>query len=295
MLICGSGIEIFSPLLSQLPKNITYIGNTIDTIGKIKNPQQFFSLLSQHNLPYPITSFIPPKTDKNWLFKKELGFGGSHIIPLDHRSSDKDGYFQHCIIGESGSVLFFSNGQNSQLVSINKQTVCNHKTTPFQLAAIETPFAISSKNLQLLQTAINIISQETNLRGLNSLDFIIDDNDQLFILEINPRPSASCELVNDELLFVHHLKACLGTLPKRTWTTSAHSAGLYYLYAPQTLTVPSNMDWPQQSHDLPSAGTLIERHQPICTLIISGIDNEHCRQQQRSLSQKIIQQLVINS
>lgn len=137
MLICGSGIEIFSPLLSQLPKNITYIGNTIDTIGKIKNPQQFFSLLSQHNLPYPITSFIPPKTDKNWLFKKELGFGGSHIIPLDHRSSDKDGYFQHCIIGESGSVLFFPMARIHSLFQSTNRLFAIIKLHPFSLRLLK--------------------------------------------------------------------------------------------------------------------------------------------------------------
>lgn len=292
LLVCGSGIEKFFSILSQLPDNINYIGNNSDTIEKIKTPQLFFSLLSQHDLPYPTTQFFQPDKSEGWLFKENVGLGGTHITLLDKEYADKEGYFQWHITGNSGSILFLADGDKTQLVSINKQLLSASKTQPFQLAAIETPLKISQEHHQLLDTAINAITQETGLLGLNSLDFIIDENDQLFILEINPRPSASSELVENELLFQQHIQACQGKLPNHRPPTCSHYAGLYYLYAPHKLTIPATMTWPIQSHDIPQQGTSIAAGQPICTIVVSAANIELCQQKQQLLSTEIMQQLT---
>jgi len=291
LLVCGGGIEKTFPILSQLPTNIKCIGNNSNTIKKIKTPEQFFSLLSQHDLPYPVTQFSPPKISKNWLFKQNVGLGGTHITTVDEHASKQGGYFQQRIRGNSGSVLFLADGKKTHSISINRQFVSNHLTSPFQLAAVETPFEISQDHHQLLTTAIDIITQETGLLGLNSLDFIIDKHAQLFILEVNPRPSASSELINDEQLFQRHIQACQGKLPKSRTINPDHYSGLYYLYAPQSLTIPLDMSWPIQSHDLPHSGTVIEAEQPICTITITGKDEVSCRQQQQKVSLEIMQQL----
>ena len=295
LLICGGGIEKYFPILSQLPPNISYIGNSSDTIKKIKTPPLFFSLLSQHNLPYPLTQFCQPENRTGWLFKQNLGLGGTHISLLDRKYSDQEGYFQQHITGSSASILFLADGRKTQIVSINKQLVCGNQTAPFQLAAIETPLTLSQDHHQLLNTAINILTQQTGLRGLNSLDFIIDKHEQLFILEINPRPSASSELVDNALLFQQHLQSCQGILPNATLAIPSHYVGLYYLYAPQTVTIPLNMVWPKQSHDQPHAGTVIETNQPICTIVITEVNQQYCRQKQLLLSAEIMHQLTKNA
>jgi uncharacterized protein len=293
-LVCGSGIEIFYPILSQLPENINYLGNSSKTIQKIKNPSLFFALLAQYQLPYPATQFEQPNNNnETWLFKEHTGLGGTHITFSTKCPKNTQGYFQQKIIGNSASILFLADSKKAQAISINKQIVTNNKLKPFQLAAIETPFAISKTHRYLLFKAMNIITQETGLVGLNSLDFIIDDKDQLFILEINPRPSASAELVNNELLFQYHLQACQGenTLDIPTTANTDHS-GLYYLYAPQSITIPVNMNWPVQSHDLPQPGTIIEANHPICTIVIADSNIERCQQKKLLVSTKILQQLL---
>jgi uncharacterized protein len=292
-LVCGSGIEIFYPMLSQLPENINYLGNSSNAIAKIKNPSLFFSLLAEYQLPYPATQFKKPDSNDTWLFKEHEGLGGTHITSSNKYPKNTQGYFQQKITGDSASILFLADAKKAQAISINRQIVTNKKPKPFQLAAIETPFAITDTHHQLLFKAMNIITQKTGLVGLNSLDFIIDTNDQLFILEINPRPSASAELVNNELLFQYHLQACQGenTLDIPTTANTKHS-GLYYLYAPQSITIPVNMNWPIQSHDLPQPGTIIKANQPICTIIVTDSDIERCQQKQHLVSIKILQQLL---
>lgn len=298
LLICGSGIEIFYPILPQLPENIHYFGNSSNTIEKIKSPSIFFSILAQHQLPYPATQYTQPNKSKSeaWLFKESSGLGGTHITSSNKSPKNKQGYFQQRISGESGSILFLADKDKTQSLLINKQIVTNNQTSPFQLAAIETPLEVSKNHRDQLFEAIDIITKETALVGLNSLDFIIDDNNQLFILEVNPRPSASSELVNDELLFQHHLQACQG---KQTFdmpiTANINHAGLYYLYAPHTLTIPHKMNWPKHSYDIPQQGTTINADQPICTIIVADTEIERCQQQQQKISKKILQQLTSSS
>jgi hypothetical protein len=45
-LIYGSGVEVFFPVLTRLPKTITLIGNATAVIEQLKNPLYFFSLLA---------------------------------------------------------------------------------------------------------------------------------------------------------------------------------------------------------------------------------------------------------
>jgi len=296
ILVCGSGIEIFHAILAQLPENINYLGNSSNTIEKIKNPSLFFRLLAQYQLPYPATQFEHPNNNETWLFKECSGLGGTHITPSNKWPRDRKGYFQQKIIGDSASILFLADAKQAQLISINKQIVTNKQPRPFQLATIESPFVIAETHRQQLCKVIDIITQETGLLGLNSLDFIIDDKDQLFILEINPRPSASAELVNNESLFQYHLQACQGKQMLDISTTdNTNYIGLYYLYAPQTVRIPLKMNWPTQSHDLPQPGTTIEANQPICTIVIADSDIERCQQKQQLVAAKILQQITTSS
>ena len=54
------------------------------------------------------------------------------------------------------------------------------------------------------------------------------------------------------------------------------------------------MVWPKQSHDQPRAGTVIEIHQPICTIMVTEIDQQRCWQKKHLLSLDIMQQLGRN-
>lgn len=291
LLIYGAGVEKFHPLLKVLPKNIQCIGNSSQTINTLKTPQRFFSLLAKHNLPYPKTQFQAPEVSDNWLFKESSGLGGSHIVPLSIVSSINEGYFQKQVSGTSGSALFLSDGLHTQVISINQQTCHTDQLLPFQLSAIETPFRVSQSNKVLLEKAVSLISQEVNLLGLNSLDFIINEEEQIFILEINPRPSASWELIDEGHLLQHHIGACQEKPITHIPTDTSYSKGIYYVFAPHRLRIPDNIIWPEHTYDRPGANKVIEKNHPICTIKVSGSNFTHCRQQQQTLLRKVLEQL----
>jgi predicted ATP-grasp superfamily ATP-dependent carboligase len=296
MLMCGSGIEHCYHLLFPLPVNIQLIGNTPDTVNTIKTPALFFNLLDQHDFNYPDTQFDEvPFNDLTWLKKQATGLGGTHIqyAVLATDKIEADTYYQRCVSGNSGSCLFLADGHHARLVSINRQQLASDNQHPFRLGRIESAWQLSASHNDYLDKVVNQLTVATALVGLNSLDFIISDRHQLLILEINPRVSASAELVNNTaLLFQQHLDACLGQLPRAQSPLNQSCASLFYHFAISDLIIPDNMLWPEECHDLPGAGLTIKQGEPICTSRVEADENAPAIQLHQLIEQRVLKQLI---
>ena len=269
-LIYGTGIESFHSILEYLPKHIKLLGNSQHTVEKIKNPSQFFNILNKANIPYPKIKLTPPIEKKGWLKKSAAGFGGTHIQYLTPGSEYSNTYYQEYIDGISGSVLFLANGKNNRLLSINQQFLVNDPASPFMLGGIATPFILSHPQQTVLQNIIESLLNHINLYGLNSLDFIINEAGDILVLEVNPRPSASAELLTElPQLFNYHINACqedhsieMTPYPKNS------STYLHYIFARYNTVIPENISWPSMCRDIPLPGHLILKKAPLCTAII---------------------------
>lgn len=293
-MICGSGIEYCFQVLFPLPPNIQLLGNTSNTIRNIKTPRLFFDLLSQHGLTYPDTQFIPPNGGATWLKKKATGLGGGHIQYSDfytnHLSTEY--YYQHFVSGHSGSCLFLADGYEAQLISINQQYSASNTLYPFLLGRIESPWLLSTSHQNYLYKIINQLTASTSLVGLNSLDFIISEHGELLILEVNPRPSASVELIeNSAVLFQQHIEASLGLLPNPNNTLKPRKASLFYHYAIRDYSIPAKMIWPSECHDLPHEGVVIKQNEPICTSRVEFDEHNSAMTLHLLIEQKILKQL----
>ena len=290
-LICGSGIEGCYQMLNKLPSHIKLIGNKAPVIKLFKRPRLFFKLLDKLNIAYPNTQFTHPNNTQNWLAKKAAGWGGKHITHLTPNFKGSDYYFQSYIAGRGGACLFLANGNQANIMSINKQVPLAKSDNPFCLSAIHAPWFLSKQHVCQLKQMISAITVNTHLVGLNSIDFIISEDGQLLILEVNPRPSASAELIQSAApLLQHHINACQGSLPKHGFRVPDKTSSLYYIFAKTALIIPTNMVWPADCHDLPKAGTIIKKNEPICTAVIHhhsnltydeivGIINKQCMPQ----------------
>ncbi|NOQ81722.1 MAG: ATP-grasp domain-containing protein, partial [Methylophaga sp.] len=201
--------------------------------------------------------------------------GGTHIQYANKSSSQQiNGYFQKFITGTCGSVLFLADGVQSQIISINQQYLSPTPSTLFRLGKIDTPWLISTLHRQQLKLATDKITFNTGLLGLNSLDFIVSNQGKLLILEVNPRPSASAELIHKEInLFQHHIMACYRKLPLTPIIQPVTHVSLHFIYADHDLLIPTDMTWPLECSDLPSGGTFIQKEAPICTVLLVHSDN----------------------
>ncbi len=293
ILICGSGIELFSDFLANLPSNVEYLGNSITTVKNIKTPSTFFNLLKKLNIPYPQTRFTPPEQHSNWIRKSAMGMGGIHIQSLNALTHiPNDGYFQEYISGVSCSALFLASKKTLTILSINKQILDPSPESPFRLGRIEAPLHLSKTTLQTLTSIIEKLVSALPLIGLNSIDFIYTATEQLLILEINPRPSASMELVmTDRPIIQLHIDACMDNLDVSKLNNVSSFKCLSYFYADNDYLVPNNMVWPEVCSDIASAEKIIKRGEPICSGLVecSQSDSEKLHS---ITKQKILRQLI---
>ncbi|MBL1320548.1 MAG: ATP-grasp domain-containing protein [Methylophaga sp.] len=293
-LICGGGIEQYYPLLNNLPANITLIGNNAASIHTVQTPTLFFKLLKQLDLAYPDTLFEQPN-DNKWLAKSSSGLGGIHIQYLKEYQQTDHYYYQRYVAGTSGSGLFIANGEQAQLLSINQQYLQPCEPLPFRLGGITSPWLISEQHQQHLTLAINKITSAIGLYGINSIDFIISEQNELLVLEINPRISASAELLNcSEPLFQLHINACNGLLAEeRIIETSLHSR-LHYYYAEHDVRISPEIIWPITCHDIPVNGSTVFKGEPICTLTMQAATSAKLQQYYYALKKEITVQLRLN-
>lgn len=269
LLIYGSGVEAFFPILATLPKRITVLGNTADIIANVKAPALFFSTLQQLNIPHPRTEFKPPDTDTEiWLCKPNVSFGGQYITHYDHSASPTDCYYQQYIEGKTGSVLFLADSEGVQLYLISQQFQYRSSDSPFLLSGLSAPLILSATVEEILSTFITRLVSETRLCGFNSLDFIVTPDDTLYVIEINPRISTSAALLGTSIgLFERQFSACLrhDLLPPPRSINQTH---LHTFFAPSDLTVPEPIEWPPTHHDLPHPNSVIKKGSPICSALI---------------------------
>ena len=124
------------------------------------------------------------------------------------------------------------------------------------------------------------------LKGLNTLDFIIQ-GERIYVLEVNHRPSASMQLYDADL-FGAHLNACRGILANTKFTS--HTVCAYQIiYADRSITIPNGFFWPKACRDLPIAGSIIRKGQPICSIIARDINVRNVHWQLNEIRHTIFQ------
>ncbi len=253
--VYGSGFETCVESLYFLEKRFNVAGNSAAVFESVQNKQTFFAALDSLKIPYPETHFSFPNESKNWLSKPLRGQGGVGI-----NSQKKDIYWQHFYDGQAqaGSVLFLANGEIATIIGFNTQWTRDD----FLFLGISNHSNLNDLQKTQIYSWLQSIVVHFNLRGLNSLDFIQTEN-EVFVLEVNPRPSASMQLYN-ALLFKAHLT--LKTEFSRTTDFSAYQI----VYAPQTVVIPKNFVWLESCQDLPPTGVIIHKKQPICSMIAIG-------------------------
>ena len=136
--------------------------------------------------------------------------------------------------------------------------------------------AIDSEILEQVRRLAEFLTREYGLTGVNGIDFILD-GDQVWLTEINPRYSASMELIERAYglpMFHLHVKAALdGKLPDFK-LESVLDSGMYYgkavLFAERDATAPDTQDWMARNiRDVPASGEKLRKGSPVCTILAS--------------------------
>jgi predicted ATP-grasp superfamily ATP-dependent carboligase len=274
-IVCGSGFEDRPELLAAIAQRWPLIGNAPDVVTRIKDPSAFAALCRACDIPHPDMSFERPTDPDGWLMKRWGGAGGLHVAPVA-QAAPPGRYFQRRVPGSAVSAMFLADGSHAAVLGFSTQWASPTATQPYRFGGAVAPADLAPTTAERLVDAVRRLVAAVPLLGLNSADFLVDD-DRFWFLEINPRPGATLDIFapDDGSLFSLHVDACRGVLaPGLARPTRARASAI--VYAKQDIRVPA-LDWPDWTADRPHAGTVINAGEPLCTVLATAATSDEAR------------------
>jgi uncharacterized protein len=286
--IAGSGFEGRPDLLERGAALLPLLGTQAQAMQRVREPQTFFGFLDAHGIPHPAVRMAMPEEDAGWLIKDAHGCGGWHIRPAashQGRQPTEPGsahhYFQRQAPGRPMSATFIANGSDAALLGCNEQIVRPLAGRPFVFCGVVGPVGLPAAVVGPVTAAVRALAAAFSLRGLGSLDFMLDGVAPA-VLEVNPRPPASMALYRPGMVAAH-VRACLhGELPPGP----EHHAnevvrGTEVVFAPRRLWLDEpavrRLAARADCHDVPATATALQAGDPLCSVSASGADAAQVR------------------
>lgn len=263
----GSLFDAAPDLLAWVAAQVRVLGNPPEVMRAAKS-FEFFKLLDDLGVQHPEVRLTLPDSAEQWLSKHLGGSGGTHIQCASQGGSGD--YFQRKITGIPVSMLFVADGATAQLIGFNRQFTAPTAKMPYRFAGAVSGVALQPNIHAVFEHAAQQLTSALHLRGINSLDAILND-ETLYILELNPRLSATFQLYPN--LMRAHLQGYAGNLT----ALFAHKNACAHLvlYAENAVEIPADFVWPMDAMDIPSieanaSSVKIAQDAPICTMRVEA-------------------------
>ena len=249
-------------------------GNDPRVIRAANDAERLSGLLRECGVHVPQTRRSPPTDTSGWLRKRVGACGGDHVRRLGANDELGPGeYCQRQVPGRTVSVSVLGCAGAALALGVCETWQADPGAGNFtyaggvRLAAADLPHTCFG----LLQSAAEAIAVRLRLRGLNGCDFIVDGS-RFWLIDVNPRPTATFELFDGEAaLFGYHVAAAAGNLSAVRWAPTApqrHRAQRV-VYASTNVQVGAGR-WPPWVTDRPAPDTAIGPGEPICTVHGAG-------------------------
>lgn len=270
-LVAGTGFERATGLLARIARGRRLLGTPGAAVRSVKDPLRFGRMLARLGVPHPETRLDPPPVARGWLTRMEGGAGGEHV-----RCGVSPGpgrYFQRCVPGSPHAVALLGDGKRARAIAVSAQWADPAPRTPFRYGGAVIPASLPAAVVRRLVDAAETVAGTAGLVGLGSADFLVDDDGGFTLLEINPRPGATLDLLDRpgtrpaDAVFALHLAACDGRLPSRGALAFEPARAAAVVYADARARVPQDMRWPGLTADLEPAGSRLRRGAPVCTVM----------------------------
>ena len=287
-------METRPDLLDATP---TLYGNTPETVRKVRDPRHFFTQLQRHKIAYPESQCVPPsgpRTSPNLWLRKTPASSGGQGIHYAHRTTAPHNprcyYQKHIAQSRALSVTFLANGKQCVPLGFCQQTPDSSESMPMRLGTLQTTIpehAIRERLAQIAQTLTGLYS----LRGINSLDTVRDDDDTLWVLEVNPRPGIALALLDHPPLpplLACHVRTFVSPdapLPSMPSPMPSIVRAVRVIYAPKAMTTKPLPEW---ACDRTPPNTRLPKGAPLCTLYATSDKAEKNRIFLEQAAKKII-------
>ena len=221
------GIENQPGLISRIERKMKLLGNPAATLQRLLDVKELFLWLRKRGFTVP--PFYSPdelprhlwQTNRGILAKQPRTSGGigvefARLSGQPAKLHDRTGYYQQFIPGENISAAFVAGRVDGRIqarligVSRQLQGLPGLNAPGFSYCGSVFPFHLSRDEQEYVQRLGKAIAAQYELIGLFNIDLIRTDS-ELYFLEVNPRYSASMELMERQFrvnLFEIHYLAC---------------------------------------------------------------------------------------
>jgi predicted ATP-grasp superfamily ATP-dependent carboligase len=279
--VYGAGFENRPDLVRRLVHGRELLGTPPERLPAVRDPWAVAAAARAAGARAPETRAagelggLAPGRGK-WLRKPRLGGGGRGVRRWRGGSLRGGEVLQRCVGGLSCSAVAIGDGHRAAVLGLTEQL---HRGPGFQWIGNLTPPRLPEAERSELEDQLRAVCAEVaarfGVRGAFGVDAIWDGQ-HAWVLEVNPRPTASLELFGPGS-FEAHVRGARGLglpAPRRPASRASSCTGVkLILFADRTVLAPEPDWWPADLvHDIPRAGETIERGGPVCTLISAEAD-----------------------
>jgi predicted ATP-grasp superfamily ATP-dependent carboligase len=296
-------LENSPELIDRMAAIRPLIGIGGDSLRRVRNPFDLQRALGKARLLFPETrqSAAGLPRDGSWLRKTYSGASGSGVSPFQNDSQNQPAglpaVFQRCVAGDAAAAIFILNGDGSSLWGVTRQLIGTHGARPWQYSGSVGPINLRPIIRAQLVAVGELLAQDFRLRGIVGVDVMID-SDQLWVIEVNPRYTASTEILERAATspaVAAHVAACEShggsEFAPKTPTSDLVSTKLIHakavLFAAQTTTISRGLyNWAMKEAwsdticrplaDIPQTGEVIPAGHPVLTVFAAGDSLESC-------------------
>lgn len=284
--IYTGGADIKPSLIHFISKGKLLLGNDSEVLRDIRNPITLRDACRTMGINFP-TTLLPDETsnmdlNERWLMKPVYGGSGFGIRFYEGEELGEGFYIQKFMSGLPASASFLSDGKGCRLLGMTRQLIGDELLGGSGFKWCGNVFPLSPAFAGLA----DVISQwgekmvgHFGLKGLFGIDFILGGDERPCLVEINPRYTASMELiepyVNMPLLALHKL-ACEGKLEEVSLVNTSEFVSKGIVYAKADSVTPDTSSWLGVHADVPFPGESIPNGSPVCSVFGKGISEGGC-------------------
>jgi uncharacterized protein len=281
-------------VLQQLQRDRPLWGNGEASLRRVRDPLWVRRVLHEAGFPtLPARLTLPPRNSKNrWLRKPIASAAGlgiawaSHAPSQSGRGGSSDSYWQRHQEGIPVSALYLADDRGCRWIGSARQWIGlpGWPVEPFQFCGAIAPARFPRPASRDVERIGTLFAERSPLRGLFGIDFVLQ-RERVFVVEINPRPTATLELQEwllGESLLRRHTDVFRGIplpLSEPGFPETSRAAAKVILYAPQAGRTPAAEFWGESLRpsanfpeiaDVPQPNQPYVRGEPICTILADG-------------------------
>lgn len=283
--VYGAGFENRPDLVRRLADGRELLGTPPELLEAVRDPWAVGAAARAAGARAPETRAVSEPPDpavagrrggagEPWLRKPRHGGGGHGVRGWAGEPLRPTEVLQRRVSGLSCSAVAIGDGRGAVVLGLTEQL---HLPRGFRWTGNVTPPRLPDAQRAELDGRLRAVCAEVarrfGVRGAFGVDAVWDGR-QPWVLEVNPRPSASLELFGPGS-FEAHVQGARGlSLPVAGAPPAQSCAAVkLVLFADRTVRAPDPGWWPAGLvRDIPRAGEIIKRGAPVCTLVSASAD-----------------------